>query len=325
MTIASKRRPWGESPGPVPAELAQRAVGGGVWGACGGICGCRSRAHLRELPPWGLHVRPAAWGSGSGRAGRLSMDMWPGALGPGSLALRLDLGVLPGLLLAVPRGCPAAPRGPCGVRGTGETPWSWGRGRPRSGTETHRGPGESPRANPEAARGFGTGPLSSPLLALCGGQVCPIPASPWPLLALLWAVSGLLTPAPDGSSLRASSSLPEVLSCGLSFEHLSWGATDRRPRGALDESWLPPAWREVGTTWGQLGAAQSAGLPPPWWSCRPPWAGGLVHGLRLRAAHVGRAGGHGLSCVTWGRASGRGLPWSHVSLAPPGRTGWWAG
>ena len=107
------------------------------------------------------------------------MGMWPGALRPGSLAVRLDLGVLPGLSLAVSRGCPATPRGPCGVPGTGEIPWSWGAGRPRSGTETHWGPGESPRANPEVAHGFGTGSLSSPLLALCvGGAGVPRPGLP---------------------------------------------------------------------------------------------------------------------------------------------------
>lgn len=88
--------------------------------------------------------------------------------------------------------------------------------------------------------------------------------------------------------------------------------TDRRPgRGSWVRS--PGSLQgEVGTAWGQLGTVQSPGLPPG----GPPWGGGLVQGLRLRAARAERAGGHGLSRVTWGHASGGGLPLAHVSLAP---------
>lgn len=204
VTICHKWGPW-VSPGRFPLSLPS-GPGSGL--GCGRrrqvlTCGCGSGLVLRSCS-WGLCVWLGSVGSRLGRPGRLGVNA-PGALGQLSGLCR-TVRVLPGLLLAGPRGRPRPPARPRGVPRDGGDSWVLGQAGPEA-KQTHWSPGESPRANRKQPMGLAVTEL--PLLVLWCVWTASVPA-PGALLAFEvlsgnWLCSGprqASRPSPRGSSLR---------------------------------------------------------------------------------------------------------------------------
>ena len=249
--------------------------------------------------------------------------------------------VLPGLLLAVPRGCPATLRGLCGVPRDGGDSLVLG-GRQAQKLNRHIGAQESrPGQNRKQPVGLAQS-LSSPLLVLCvwrRGGVPPVPASLGLLLALKsssgnWLCSGPRQASPPQPQRGAASArarlrfaargfsccpvwslqrwVPRAAGgCGLGFEHLSWVVTDWR----LGGNWMKsPGSLQPGEKWEPLGGSAERELASwtlGWWAGARPLSHSCPHrpgrGTLAITCHLGlRLGRRSAlgSCTVGGQTDG---------------------